>query len=571
MAKKELSPEIRILLAFALSFLILWLGQPLLVRPPQPASPPPAAQGEGNQLHETPESPAPPAASEIGPPPLLEIEPKQGETEQEITVEGDLYRVVFSTRGAVVKSWTLRQYRDEQGQPLELVNSPAAAEFGYPLTLWPSDEAVRREINSALFVPSVIGQQQAPVTIVFEYSSGQRAVRKEISFSRDGYVAELETRLASDGIPLPHGIAWPGGFGDVHDVGMRGSGVQVFYREPQRMTLLDPGDVEGQESTASGMFPFAGIQDHFFTAVFLPEGGPLRITAFRQEVAVPDQERRQPSLGVAVGSGEFPENRLRLYVGPKLAETLAAVDPLLPGLIDYGWFTFIAKPLFVAMRWIHDHIVANYGWSIVLLTVFINTLLFPLKIKSLRSSMKMQKLQPQIRAIQEKYKQYKMNDPRKQEMSRETMALYKKHGVNPLGGCLPMLLQIPFLYGFYKVLIVSIEMRHAPWILWVQDLSAPEPITVKVLPLLMCGTQFLLQKMSPTPSPDPAQQKIMMFMPVMFLFFFWNLSSGLVLYWLTGNLVGIAQQWYINRTEMKHVIEERKNTVARKKKGGAKK
>ncbi|MBI1955302.1 MAG: membrane protein insertase YidC [Acidobacteria bacterium] len=163
-----------------------------------------------------------------------------------------------------------------------------------------------------------------------------------------------------------------------------------------------------------------------------------------------------------------------------------------------------------------------------------------------------------------------MNDPKKQEMTRETMALYKKHGVNPIGGCLPMLLQIPFLYGFYKVLIVSIEMRHAPWIWWVRDLAAPEPILVKVLPLLMCGTQFILQKMSPATTPDPRQQRIMMLMPVMFLFFFWNLSSGLVLYWLTGNVVGIAQQWYINRTEMKHLIEERKKTTTRKKQALAK-
>jgi YidC/Oxa1 family membrane protein insertase len=151
------------------------------------------------------------------------------------------------------------------------------------------------------------------------------------------------------------------------------------------------------------------------------------------------------------------------------------------------------------------------------------------------------------------------------------MELYKKHGVNPLGGCLPMLLQMPFLYGFYQVLILSIEMRHAPWILWVQDLSAPEALPIKTLPILLCATQFLLQKMSPMPSPDPAQQKMMMYMPLMFLFLFWSMSSGLVLYWLTGNVVGIAQQWYINRTEMQHLIEEKRAVAARKKQAAAKK
>jgi YidC/Oxa1 family membrane protein insertase len=256
---------------------------------------------------------------------------------------------------------------------------------------------------------------------------------------------------------------------------------------------------------------------------------------------------------------------LRLYVGPKDRDVLAPVEPQLAGLVDYGWFAFIAQPLFSAMRWTYDNVVSNYGWVIILITIIINFLLFPLKLKTMRSAMKMQRIQPQLKAIQDKFKHLKMNDPRRQEMTKETMALYKKHGVNPLGGCLPMLLQIPFLYGFYQVLVLSIEMRHAPWILWIRDLSAPEGIAIKTLPILLCATQFLLQKMSPMPSPDPAQQKMMMYMPLMFLFLFWSMSSGLVLYWLTGNVVGIAQQWYINRTEMQHVIEEKRAAVARKK------
>ena len=566
MAKKELSQELRVLLAFALSFLVLLLSRSLLVQPPPPdSSGVPEEQQRAESLAQAP------AGEEPGAPAALQIGPTEGRSEQEISVENDLYRVVFSTRGAVVKSWTLKRYRDDQGNPLELVNPEGAIEFGGPLSMWVSEEALRREVNNALYVPSASSRLTAPVTLTFEYSSGRIAARKQIVFSRDSYVVEVETALSSEGRPVGHAIAWRGGFGDMRSagprgVGMGGGGVRVIYREPQRIVRLDPGDVEGEESSASGRFPFAGIEDHFFSAVFLPQQGPLRVIAFRHEISVPDQEEKRPSLGVAVGSGDSPENHLRLFVGPKATDVLAQVDARLPELVDYGWFAFIAKPLFLALRWIHDHVVGNYGWSIVLLTVVINILLFPLKIKSLRSSMKMQKLQPQIKAIQERYKHLKMKDARKQEMSRETMALYKKHGVNPLGGCLPMLLQLPFFIGFYRVLIASIEMRHAPWIWWVQDLSAPESIPIKVLPLLMCGTQFVLQKMSPATSPDPTQQKIMMFMPVMFLFFFWNLSSGLVLYWLTSNVAGLAQQWYINRTEMKHLIEERKKSAAGRKK-----
>ncbi|MEE8177310.1 MAG: membrane protein insertase YidC [Acidobacteriota bacterium] len=579
MAKKELTPELRVLLAFGLSFLVLLLSRPLLVQPPPTGGSDTggdvsgeAGEVAGEQETPAPQSAAPALIGEAPGFPALQMAPTTGGSEQEITVETDLYHVVFSTRGAVVKSWTLKDYLDPEGNPLELVHTEAAAQAGDPFSLWVSERALREEINTALFVPSARGRLRAPVTLTFEYSSGRLAARKQIIFSRDSYVVETETALSRDGRALGHGIAWPGAFGEMRPretgflAGPGMGGIRVIYREPEGMVRLDPGDVEGEETIASGPVRFAGIEDHFFSAVFLPQPGPLRVTAFRHEISLPGQDKMSPAIGVAVGSGNSPENSMRLYVGPKATNVLAEVDALLPELVDYGWFGFIAKPLFLGLRWIHDNIVSNYGWSIVLLTICINMLLFPLKLKSLRSMMKMQRLQPQIKAIQEKYKQYKFNDPRKKDMQSETMALYKKNGVNPLGGCLPMLLQLPFFIGFYRVLISSIEMRQAPWIWWIQDLSSPESFSIKVLPLLMCGTQFLLQKMSPATSPDPTQQKIMMFMPVMFLFFFWGLSSGLVLYWLTGNLMGIAQQVYINRTEMKHLIEAKRAASGKKKK-----
>ena len=576
MADKELSSEVRVLLAFAVSFLILILSRPLMVPPaPQkPAEPQTSAPAQPPNLQRKPGEPASqglrePAAPEIAPPALSG--PRQGVAEEQITVEGNLYEITFSTRGGAVKSWTLRRYRDEQEQPLDLVNPEAAAEFGNPLTFWVPDAELRQQINTALYVPSATGHLRAPATLSFEYSTGAIAARKEFTFDPDSYVVGLKSEWVRNGAAIGHELAWRGGFGDVHDLGLGGGGVSVFYREPQKMVRLNTGDVEGEQITASGPFLFAGIEDRFFSASLLPQDGALRVTAFHHEISRPGVDKKTPTLGIAVGSGDSPINRLRLFVGPKASDVLAQVHPQMSELVDYGWFAFIAQPLFQALRWTHDHIVSNYGWAIVFLTVAINMLLFPLKIKGLRSAMKMQKLQPQIKALQEKYKQYKMNDPRKKEMQIETMALYKKHGVNPFGSCWPMLLQIPFFYGFYKVLTVSIEMRQAPWFGWIQDLSAPESLPIKVLPILMCGTQFLLQKMSPATSPDPRQQKIMMFMPVMFLFFFWNLSSGLVLYWLTGNLVGIAQQWHINRTEMKHVIEERKASSSRKKQALARK
>ncbi len=188
----------------------------------------------------------------------------------------------------------------------------------------------------------------------------------------------------------------------------------------------------------------------------------------------------------------------------------------------------------------------NFGWAIVLVTVAINLVLFPLRISSMKSSKKMQSLQPQIAAINAKYKNLSMRDPRKAEQNQEMMDLYKKNGVNPVGGCLPMLLQLPFFFAFYTVLTVAIEMRGSSW-LWVHDLSQPETLAIRVLPILLIVTQFLSQKMTPSPGMDPTQQKMMMIMPIALGYMFYFASAGLVLYWLTGNLVGIVQQMLLNR------------------------
>lgn len=199
------------------------------------------------------------------------------------------------------------------------------------------------------------------------------------------------------------------------------------------------------------------------------------------------------------------------------------------------------------MNWVNDNLAHNYGWAIVIVTVVINFLMLPLRYTSMKSMKKMQSLQPQIKAINEKYKGIGLRDPRKAEQNQEVMALYKQHGVNPTGGCFPMLLQIPFFFAFYKVLTVAIELRGASW-LWVTDLSQPEHLPIRILPITMIITQFIQQKMTPSTMGDPTQQRIMMMMPLMLGFMFYGVSSGLVLYWLTGNVIGIAQQWFFNKT-----------------------
>ncbi|HZP16549.1 MAG TPA: membrane protein insertase YidC, partial [Terriglobales bacterium] len=262
----------------------------------------------------------------------------------------------------------------------------------------------------------------------------------------------------------------------------------------------------------------------------------------------------------------------RLFVGPKALDVLESVSvPAvsgaakdLRGVLNFGTFGFIARPLFLWLRWTNKYI-HNWGWSIVIQTLIITVALLPLRINQMKSALKMQRVQPQMKAIQEKYKKYSMRDPRKQEMQREMSELYKREGVNPVGGCLPLLIQLPFLYAYYRMLSVAIELRQAHW-LWIHDLSARDPYFV--LPAVMVISMFIMQKMTPQAGMDPAQQRMMnIMMPAMMGFIFFNLPAGLNLYYAESNLIMIGQQAIMNRTKLGREIKEIAAKRARKKSG----
>jgi YidC/Oxa1 family membrane protein insertase len=318
--------------------------------------------------------------------------------------------------------------------------------------------------------------------------------------------------------------------------------------------------------TVTGNYSFAGIEDQYFVAVFLPERGtPVSMTTFSDNAPTPRETKELPFAGAAVGSGAV--NHVSAYVGPKDIDTLRKVNPKLEQVVDFGWLSVLSKPLFLVVNWVADRAIHNYGWSIIVVTIALNFVLFPLKITSMKSMKKMQALQPQIAAINDKYKNVGLRDPKKADQNQEVMELYKKHGVNPMGGCVPMLLQIPFFIAFYKVFSVSVEMRGATW-LWVTDLSQPETLAIHLLPIIMVASQFVMQKMTPTTTGgDPNQQKMMQFMPLIFGFMFYNLSSGLVLYYLTSNLVGVAQQWFFNKTSLASVAAQSVQPPKKKKDG----
>ncbi len=543
--------EKRVILAFALSFAILVLWRAFLVKeaptPPPPAKPQPGAvQTAPGRAPEA----APAATPEAeAPPQRVPLSIQQGSQAEEIVIEGKFSRVTLSTQGGVVQSWLLKAYQDEDGKPLDVVNRAACEALGFPMSLRLADPELTRKLNSALFFATPADASlTAPARVEFIYSDGKVQARKQLSFAQ-GYEVQVEASVFDGLRYLPVEVAWPGGFGD-HSAPERTKDAsnKAVYEMGGELKTESRGKVEEPRSIP-GPLRLAGLEDRYFVSIFLP-GAPDQAFRFdRQTWTPPDwkgEEKDKPkSLVGMLGSGEAKPLEFRLFVAPKDLDVLRSVNPRLDHLVDYGWFSFVAKPLFLALRYLHDHWIHNYGWAIVILTILITMAFLPLKLKQIRSAQEMQRVAPVVKSIQEKYKQYKFNDPRKQRMQQEIMKVYKEHNINPLGGCLPMLLQLPFLYGFYRVLDFSIELRHAPWFLWITDLSAPDRFYI--LPVAMTVTMFIMQKMTPMATADPTQQRMMMMMPLFFGFICLNFASGLVLYWLTSNLVGIGQQVFINR------------------------
>jgi YidC/Oxa1 family membrane protein insertase len=329
--------------------------------------------------------------------------------------------------------------------------------------------------------------------------------------------------------------------------------------------------------TLPGPFHWAGVSDQYFAAVFMPQDPQAAaMVTLHNAIEIPrggdsKQMDKVDVLGAAVGNMKGATAG-RLYVGPKALADLEAVpvpgitgaEPDLRALVDFGSILGpIARALFLWLKWMYYHIVPNWGWAILLQTLVINVALLPLRLSQMKSMLKMQRVAPQIKAIQEKYKKYSLRDPKKAEMNTEISALYKKEGVNPAGGCLPLIIQMPFLFAYYRMLGVAMDLRHAPW-LWIRDLSAPDPW--HILPIAIIVTMLIMQRMTPQAGMDPAQQKMMNIMMPGFLgVMSWNLASGLCLYWSAGQLIGIVQQSAMNRTSLGREMREMMERRARKK------
>jgi YidC/Oxa1 family membrane protein insertase len=544
----KLSMEVRMLIAMLLVGIVFALSQYFMPPTPDPATQQTVVD-KNKAAKAAQASPAVAAAPTTpGPTPGTADVPGaiQAANVEDFSIDTDLFKVNFSNHGAVVRNWVLKAYKDSKGQPLELVNQramqltgnkalppPFALAFKTPPSNDPNDDLYR------------VTRSGDGLGVTFDFADGRITSKKTFQFAKNSYLVKITSQVMENGVLIPHSLVWRGGFGDSTGSNPTADAKSLYYDEANKsLEKKTASDAKDGPVSASGTYAFAGIEDKYFAGVaLLGTAGSLELTTYSDTVP---SAAGKDEAHVGAGVGGSGNNTFQLYAGPKDIDLLKTVDPRLPQVIDWGWFFFIAKPLFYVLQWTSNTVTHNYGWAIILITIVINTILFPLRLSSMKSSKKMQSIQPLVKQINDKYAGLSMNDPKKADQNAELMDLYKKHDINPVGGCLPMLLQIPFFYALYKVLSLAIEMRGAEW-LWVANLAEPETWAIRILPLLLVVTQFLSQKMTPQPGMEPSQQKIMMFMPLMFGYMFWYASAGLVLYWLTSNVVSIAQQWLLNR------------------------
>ncbi|MDR0311308.1 MAG: membrane protein insertase YidC [Acidobacteriota bacterium] len=553
----------RFVLFIILTFLVFIGFQYLAPKNQTPVPPPPAAQTEYPAAAPADATPAP-AAAENG---AASGDENDGQSDtkaaaQKIVIDGGLYRAVIDNRGGVLTSWELKDYlttrtgKNEQSRVFDMIAGASRNEGLYPGALMLQDDAATATANNEYYQVTIEGAESAaaemlspPVAVKLTLTRGDLQIEKTWRFDDDNYTASLSISATRAGKPLEGRFFLGEDIGPEaeHLVSSRNAGLKSVYFSGGKVRRESPPKDPQEPKRLEGDVRWAGIDVQYFSMVAIPKY-PLpwfniQTTHLRQtSIDGKEIERNLLKVMLPLNSGASGgEADYKLYIGPKKQENLrlpGSVD--LSGVIDYGMFSILVYPLLAALRWIHQ-LAQNYGAAIIILTFVISLVLFPLRLKSMLSMRKMSAIQPKIKAIQDKYRQYKATDPRKREMNQEVMALYKEHGVNPMGGCLPLLIQMPLLIAFYSLLAYTIDLRHAPFIWWLQDLSVKDPYYV--LPIAMGLTTFISQKLMPmSPTTDPTQAKVMMIMPIFLTFIFLNMSSGLNLYFFCSNVFQIALQ-----------------------------
>ena len=525
--------EKRTLIALLLALIILF-GFQYFFSPKEPPAPPKEAAPAKETPAKVEQAPAKPSA-----PGTPKAEVPAPSTPAKVTktydVETPLLKVTLSDLGGAITSVRLLKYKEKLGSPegKELIEDIKPYQR---IPMLVESQNGQTATDATVFVPDrdslIIKDAPESITFAGALTNGKK-VKKIYTFYPDRYTIGLQVtveNLDPDRTYL-----------DLAMISMKEkpsySFKGPFTYDGKSLNQIDKFD---KPHDLNKTYTYAGFDEGYFAFIWIPE------------------EASKPSLKIEEVNQMIPIERLRLdkpdvsgqlYFGPRDIGILKSLNIRAEKIVDFGWFDVVAKPMLWGMNWVNKY-THNYGIDIILLTILIKIIFYPLSLKSYKSMKEMQKLQPQIAKLREKYK----ND--KEKLNKEMMSIYKTKGINPLGGCLPMVIQIPVFFALYKVLIGAIEFRHAPFMLWINDLASPEDlfsfsvagytVPLRVLPLVMGITQVLQQKMTPT-TADPMQEKMMLFMPIVFTFLFWGFPSGLVLYWLVNNVISIAQQMYINK------------------------
>ncbi|MBA2253426.1 MAG: membrane protein insertase YidC [Nitrospirales bacterium] len=467
---------------------------------------------------------------------IAPAEPTSEEQTQEVVT--DLFRAVFSNRGAVLTSWELKRYTTtdkEHPQPIQMVYH--GGKFRKPLSLQVTDPALSTQMNEGLYEIqrdfSTLDATHPTGHLIFTYAdpqSGLRAV-KELTFHHDTYVVDIAVR--TEGVSGPVDVVLGTNFGIVE----WGEGFIGLIGPATKVDDQIAKDTPDAETERKGSVGWVALQDKYFLSVLIPTGASSAV--------IKKEGDKLFSSAVRYAAPSSTAALMSLYAGPKEFDTLKSFNIGLEDTIDFGWFIYgswgivkaVAKPLFSVLRFIHDY-THNYGVAIILLTVSIKLLFVPLQYKSYKSMKDMQLVQPKVAALQTKYK-----DDR-ERLNKELIKLYRDHKVNPVGGCLPMVLQMPVFVALFNILYMTIDLRQAPFFLWITDLSAQDPYYV--LPIIMGISMVIQQKIMPT-TMDPTQAKIMLLLPAFMTLLFLSFPAGLVLYWLTNNVITITQQFVTDR------------------------
>jgi len=497
--------EKKLLLAIVLSFVVLFVWQAVFVKkipPPEQAPESLTEQVQRPAQRILPEQK--PSPKETPVPEQVDFDATAETREQQIVIETSLFKAVWSNKGAVLKSWRLKEHIDEEGEPLELVSGRAAAIDRYPFILSTDDMDFDLLVNNALFSASnselrLHDGQTGEIRFEYSQEDGTK-VEKLFTFTDGSYLFDIQINAWKNGTRIDPRLIWGPGLGNPTLASQKnrfGTTGGIALSSAGRVTHLDERKYN-PETSAFNFVSWAAYVDQYFTAMFFTS--PQNSSA----ILLKEDFEAVSFFFLSVNHAQ------KAYIGPKEFDRLAALGGDAKEVLRFGLFGMISEILFRAIQAVHKTI-PNWGLCIIIITFFVKIIFFPLTYKSMQSMSKMQELQPKIKAIKAKYKK-----------------------------------QMPIFWGFFRLLMASIEFRHAPFLLWITDLSIKDPYYVT--PILMGITQYLSQKMTPT-SADPSQQKMMLIMPVVMTIFFMNFSSGLVLYWLTNNVLQIGQQYIMNRIQ----------------------